>query len=120
MLGLLLRIPSRRSHVLRRLPRTQTDADYLHADELHAAERAGAVALRPAFSEAPIDGRRFVQDRLTAEADEVWELVNTGARVHVLATAPVWCPACATPSRPCTCDAPKAPTERTPRTGSGP
>ncbi|WP_405412654.1 bifunctional cytochrome P450/NADPH--P450 reductase [Streptomyces decoyicus] len=59
------------------------DADYLHADELHAAERAGAVTLRPAFSEAPIDGRRFVQDRLTAEADEVWELLNTGARVHV-------------------------------------
>lgn len=24
-----------------------------------------------------------MQDRLTAEADEVWELLNTGARVHV-------------------------------------
>ncbi|MDH6127340.1 cytochrome P450 [Kitasatospora sp. GP82] len=59
------------------------DADYLHADELHAAERAGAVSLRPAFSNTPVDGRRFVQDRITAEADEVWELLNAGARVHV-------------------------------------
>ncbi|MDH6120846.1 cytochrome P450/NADPH-cytochrome P450 reductase [Kitasatospora sp. GAS204A] len=59
------------------------DADYLHADELRAAEQAGAVSLRPAFSKTPVDGRRFVQDRITAEADEVWELLNEGARVHV-------------------------------------
>lgn len=59
------------------------DADYLHADELRAAERAGAVSLRPAFSSAPVDGRRFVQDRIAAEAEEVWELLTAGARVHV-------------------------------------
>ncbi|MGW2250066.1 bifunctional cytochrome P450/NADPH--P450 reductase [Kitasatospora sp. NPDC001660] len=59
------------------------DADYLHRAELEAAERAGAVALRPAFSEAPQGGRRFVQDRVAAEADEVWQLLADGAEVYV-------------------------------------
>ncbi|MDH6125485.1 cytochrome P450 [Kitasatospora sp. GP82] len=59
------------------------DADYLHAAELHAAERAGAVSMRPAFSAAPVEGRRFVQDRITAEADRVWSLLDAGARVYV-------------------------------------
>ncbi|MFF7091981.1 cytochrome P450 [Streptomyces rubradiris] len=59
------------------------DADYLHADELRAAERAGAVALRPAFSAAPVNGAAFVQHRIAAEADEVWRLLSAGARVYV-------------------------------------
>ncbi|GAA2229000.1 cytochrome P450 [Kitasatospora cystarginea] len=59
------------------------DADYLYAAELHAAERAGAVSMRPAFSAAPADGRRFVQDRLAGDADRVWELLTAGAQVYV-------------------------------------
>ncbi|MEU9286263.1 cytochrome P450 [Streptomyces sp. NPDC048275] len=59
------------------------DADFLHADELRAAETAGAVSLRPAFSAAPVGDVAFVQHRIAAEADEVWELLNAGARVHV-------------------------------------
>ncbi|MFE4059707.1 cytochrome P450, partial [Streptomyces sp. NPDC059096] len=59
------------------------DADYLHADELRAAERAGAVSMRPAFSHTPVGGRRFVQHRLADEADEVWALLGEGARVRV-------------------------------------
>ncbi|MGW1600706.1 bifunctional cytochrome P450/NADPH--P450 reductase [Streptomyces eurythermus] len=59
------------------------DADYLHADELRAAERAGAIALRPAFSAAPVNGAAFVQHRIAAEADEVWRLLSAGARVYV-------------------------------------
>ncbi|MFD8913256.1 cytochrome P450 [Streptomyces sp. NPDC059575] len=59
------------------------DADYLHADELRAAEAAGAVSLRPAFSAAPENGALFVQHRIAAEADEVWDLLNAGARVYV-------------------------------------
>ncbi|MGW6887731.1 cytochrome P450 [Streptomyces chartreusis] len=55
------------------------DADFLHADELHAAESAGAVSLRPAFSTAGT----FVQHRIAAEADDVWELLVAGARVYV-------------------------------------
>jgi cytochrome P450/NADPH-cytochrome P450 reductase len=59
------------------------DADFLHADELRAAEAAGAVSLRPAFSAAPVDGVAFVQHRIAAEADEVWDLLTAGARVYV-------------------------------------
>ncbi|MFI6561983.1 cytochrome P450 [Streptomyces sp. NPDC050534] len=55
------------------------DADFLHAEELYAAEAAGAVSLRPAFSTAGT----FVQHRLAAEADEVWGLLGAGARVYV-------------------------------------
>ncbi|MFJ4523334.1 cytochrome P450 [Streptomyces sp. NPDC088810] len=59
------------------------EADYLHAEELRAAERAGAVSLRPAFSAAPENGAAFVQHRIAAEADEVWRLLTAGARVYV-------------------------------------
>ncbi|MFJ2578020.1 cytochrome P450 [Kitasatospora aureofaciens] len=59
------------------------DADYLHHDELHAAEQAGAVSMRPAFSEAPVEGRRFVQDRIAAEGAEAWELLDAGGEVYV-------------------------------------
>ncbi|MFD6171522.1 cytochrome P450 [Streptomyces coeruleorubidus] len=58
-------------------------SDFLHAEELRAAETAGAVALRPAFSEAPEGEVRFVQHRIAAEAGEVWALLAAGARVHV-------------------------------------
>ena len=59
------------------------DADFLHAEELRAAEAAGAVSLRPAFSAAPVDGVAFVQHRIAAEAEEVWDLLHAGARVYV-------------------------------------
>ncbi|MFE9450916.1 cytochrome P450 [Streptomyces sp. NPDC006739] len=59
------------------------DADFLHAGELHAAEAAGAVSVRPAFSAAPEGGVLFVQHRIAAEADEVWRLLTAGARVYV-------------------------------------
>lgn len=59
------------------------DADFLHAEELRAAEAAGVLGLRPAFSERPEDGRRFVQHRIAADGDEVWELLESGARVYV-------------------------------------
>ncbi|MEX3102475.1 cytochrome P450 [Streptomyces sp. ST1015] len=57
------------------------DADYLHAEELAAADTAGAVSIRPAFSAGP-DGR-YVQHRIAAEGEEVWNLLVEGARVHV-------------------------------------
>ncbi|MGK4585347.1 bifunctional cytochrome P450/NADPH--P450 reductase [Kitasatospora sp. HPMI-4] len=59
------------------------DADYLHADELNGAELAGAVSMRPVFSEAPVEGLRFVQDRIAAEAEEIWSLLQAGAEVYV-------------------------------------
>ncbi|MFI5699964.1 cytochrome P450 [Streptomyces xanthochromogenes] len=59
------------------------DADFLHAEELRAAELAGAISLRPAFS-APAEGDgRFVQHRIAEDADELWPLLEAGARVYV-------------------------------------
>ncbi|MFE7613922.1 cytochrome P450 [Streptomyces celluloflavus] len=59
------------------------DADFLHAAELAAAQEAGALSLRPVFSARPEHGHRYVQHRIAAEADQVWELLEAGARVHV-------------------------------------
>ncbi|MFI0710218.1 bifunctional cytochrome P450/NADPH--P450 reductase [Streptomyces inhibens] len=58
-------------------------ADFLHAAELAAAEAAGALSVRPVFSARPEHGHRFVQHRIAAEAAEVWELLQAGARVYV-------------------------------------
>ncbi|MFF4694774.1 bifunctional cytochrome P450/NADPH--P450 reductase [Streptomyces chattanoogensis] len=57
--------------------------DFLHAAELTAAQEAGAVSLRPVFSARPEHGHLFVQHRIAAEAAEVWELLQAGARVYV-------------------------------------
>ncbi|MFF1377413.1 cytochrome P450 [Streptomyces sp. NPDC058308] len=59
------------------------DVDYLHRAELTDAERAGAVSMRPTYSGAPESGLRFVQHRIEAEAEEVWGLLEAGARVYV-------------------------------------
>ncbi|TJZ57067.1 cytochrome P450 [Streptomyces piniterrae] len=58
-------------------------ADFLHAAELAAAEAAGVISVRPVFSARPEHGHCFVQHRIAAEADEVWELLQAGARVYV-------------------------------------
>lgn len=59
------------------------DVDYLHREELEAAETAGVVSMRPAFMHLPEDGARFVQDRIAREDEEVWAALEAGARVHV-------------------------------------
>ncbi|MFQ6196316.1 bifunctional cytochrome P450/NADPH--P450 reductase [Streptomyces sp. NPDC000405] len=60
------------------------EADFLHSAELRAAEDAGVVSVRPAFSERPeAGGGPYVQHRLAAEGDEVWSLLEAGARVYV-------------------------------------
>ncbi|MEV0673176.1 cytochrome P450 [Mycobacterium sp. NPDC050441] len=52
------------------------DVDYLFRDEFQAAEHAGVVRMRPAFSRRPEDEIRYVQDRITADADEVWAMLG--------------------------------------------
>ncbi|MGW6529273.1 bifunctional cytochrome P450/NADPH--P450 reductase [Streptomyces venezuelae] len=59
------------------------DVDYLHRTELEAAERAGAVSMRPTYSRAPEGELLFVQHRIAAESEEIWHLLEAGARVHV-------------------------------------
>ncbi|MEU7576029.1 cytochrome P450 [Streptomyces sp. NPDC041068] len=59
------------------------DVDYLHRAELTDAERAGAVSMRPTYFKAPEGGLLFVQHRIAAEAEEVWRLLESGAKVYV-------------------------------------
>lgn len=59
------------------------EVDYLHREELEAAERAGAVQLRPAFMHAPENGRRFVQDRILHDTHEIWDAIEAGGRVYI-------------------------------------
>ena len=60
------------------------DVDYIFREEFEDAEREGIVAMRPAFSRAPVDGVRYVQDRIAAEADEVWDLLGDATKnTHV-------------------------------------
>lgn len=60
------------------------DVDYIFRELFEDAERQGIVAMRPAFSRAPQDGVRYVQDRIAADADDVWELIGDPAKnTHV-------------------------------------
>jgi cytochrome P450/NADPH-cytochrome P450 reductase len=58
--------------------------DYIFRDRFEQAEAIGIVQMRPAFSRAPQDGVRYVQDRIAADADEVWNLLGDSAKdTHV-------------------------------------
>lgn len=58
--------------------------DYIFRDRFERAEAIGIVKMRPAFSRAPQDGVRYVQDRIAADADAVWELLGDPAKdAHV-------------------------------------
>lgn len=59
------------------------DADWLYRSEFEAWERLGVVDVRPVFSRQPVDGKRYVQDRVRADGDEIAMLVHAGANVYV-------------------------------------
>jgi cytochrome P450/NADPH-cytochrome P450 reductase len=60
------------------------DVDYIFRDDFETGEGLGIVRMRPAFSRASQDGVRYVQDRIAADADEVWELLGDPAKdTHV-------------------------------------
>lgn len=60
------------------------DVDYIFRDQFDLAEDLGIVRMRPAFSRAPQNGVRYVQDRITADADDVWALLGDPAKdTHV-------------------------------------
>ncbi|WP_433620864.1 bifunctional cytochrome P450/NADPH--P450 reductase [Nocardia sp. CA-120079] len=63
------------------------DVDYLHREELQKAEHQGVVSLRPTYAFAPVDGHKFVQDRMIADRDELWSLINKGAYIRVCGDA---------------------------------
>ncbi len=60
------------------------DVDYIFREQFEEADRLGIVRMRPAFSRAPQHGVRYVQDRIAADAEEVWELLGDPAKdTHV-------------------------------------
>lgn len=60
------------------------DVDYIFHEQFNEAESLGIVRMRPAFSRAPQDGVRYVQDRIAADAEEVWALLGDPAKdTHV-------------------------------------
>ena len=59
------------------------EVDYLYRDTLETWERDGIVALRPAFSRAPVGEVRYVQHRLWQDRAEVVDLFRRGASVFV-------------------------------------
>ena len=60
------------------------EVDYIFREQFETAEEMGVVRMRPAFSRAPEAGVRYVQDRITADADEVWDLLGDPAKdTHV-------------------------------------
>ena len=60
------------------------EVDYIFRDQFEQAEAMGIVRMRPAFSRAPQDGIRYVQDRIAADADDVWDLLGDPAKdAHV-------------------------------------
>lgn len=69
------------------------DVDFLHRDELIAAANDSIIDLRPVFSRAPVDGHRYVQHRIAAEGDELWELLERGAHVRVCGDGRLMAPA---------------------------
>ncbi|WP_099023562.1 bifunctional cytochrome P450/NADPH--P450 reductase [Mycolicibacterium palauense] len=56
------------------------DIDYIFREEFERGEQLGVVRMRPAFSRAPQDGVRYVQDRIAADGDEVWDLLGDPAK----------------------------------------
>jgi cytochrome P450 / NADPH-cytochrome P450 reductase len=52
------------------------NVDYIFREQFEAAEGEGIVKMRPAFSRAPENGVRYVQDRIAADADDVWDLLG--------------------------------------------
>ncbi|MFL6027909.1 MAG: bifunctional cytochrome P450/NADPH--P450 reductase [Friedmanniella sp.] len=69
------------------------DVDYLYADELAEFERLGVVRVETAFSRVPGQLRRYVQDAITASAQEVWSLLQSNAHVFVCGNAATIAPA---------------------------
>ncbi len=60
------------------------DVDYIFREQFETAEEMGIVRMRPAFSRAPQGGIRYVQDRIAADADEVWDFLgDPGKDTHV-------------------------------------
>ncbi len=59
------------------------DVDLLYREEIEAWQAAGVVELRPAFTNAVVDGVKFVQDRVWKDRADIAALFRAGAIVYV-------------------------------------
>jgi cytochrome P450/NADPH-cytochrome P450 reductase len=59
------------------------DVDFLYRDELAGWERAGVVAVLPAFTLQPVGDVAFVQHRVWQERARVAALIDRGAKIFV-------------------------------------
>ena len=67
--------------------------DALHADELAAWSAQGVVTVVAAYSSLPEHPWRFVQDALWAKRDDVWRLLQAGARFYLCGDGKAMAPA---------------------------
>lgn len=63
------------------------ERDFLYREVLEALADQGRLALYPAFSRVDGQPRTYVQDRMRAEADAVWALIEQGAVIYVCGDA---------------------------------
>jgi cytochrome P450 / NADPH-cytochrome P450 reductase len=67
--------------------------DHLYADEFSAFARDGVVEIEPAYSR-PDDGTKcYVQHRIAARRDRIWELIGQNAVIYVCGDAATLAPA---------------------------
>ncbi len=66
--------------------------DFLYREQLEGFEADGVAALDVAFSRETPDAKSYVQHRLKARADDVWELLEQGAQIYVCGDATAMAP----------------------------
>jgi cytochrome P450/NADPH-cytochrome P450 reductase len=67
--------------------------DHLYADEFSAFARDGVVELEPAYSRPEGGEKCYVQHRIGARSDRIWELIAQGAVIYVCGDASTLAPA---------------------------
>ncbi len=67
--------------------------DQIYAEEFAAMQRDGVVALETAFSRPDTGEKRYVQHRLAAGRDRMWELIEQGGVIYVCGDAATMAPA---------------------------
>jgi len=63
------------------------EQDYLYEEELSSYAQSGVGTVVCAFSRMDNQPRMYVQDAITAQADEVWTLLESGAVIYVCGDA---------------------------------
>ena len=65
----------------------RTPADRLYADELDGFAQTADVLTYTVFSRQPTGDRKYAQHEMLAHQDEVWDLIERGARIFVCGNA---------------------------------